>query len=92
MSPHRAITLQNQLVILAATTSDAGTYYAQAVNERNGENKTSPAVALSVTGESHGSGENHMVLMQLVWCRVEGVKISLPWSGFHSEPYTVAAF
>ncbi|XP_060029207.1 protein sidekick-1 [Erinaceus europaeus] len=43
-----AITLQNQLVILAATPGDSGAYYAQAVNERNGENKTSPLVALSV--------------------------------------------
>lgn len=48
---HRAITLQNQLVILAATPGDSGAYYAQAVNERNGENKTSPLVALSVPSE-----------------------------------------
>uniref|UniRef100_A0A8B9YIP7 Sidekick cell adhesion molecule 1 n=1 Tax=Bos mutus grunniens TaxID=30521 RepID=A0A8B9YIP7_BOSMU len=39
-----AITLENQLVILAAAASDAGAYYVQAVNERNGENKTSPPV------------------------------------------------
>ncbi|XP_044931098.1 protein sidekick-1 isoform X2 [Mustela putorius furo] len=46
-----AITLENQLVILAATAGDAGAYYAQAVNERNGENKTSPLIHLSVTRE-----------------------------------------
>ncbi|XP_022356160.1 LOW QUALITY PROTEIN: protein sidekick-1 [Enhydra lutris kenyoni] len=46
-----AITLENQLVILAATASDAGAYYAQAVNERNGENKTSPLIHLSVARE-----------------------------------------
>ncbi|XP_061065877.1 protein sidekick-1-like [Eubalaena glacialis] len=46
---HRiAITLENQLVILAATASDAGAYYVQAVNERNGENKTSPLIHLSI--------------------------------------------
>ncbi|XP_047569359.1 protein sidekick-1 isoform X2 [Lutra lutra] len=46
-----AITLENQLVILAATAGDAGAYYAQAVNERNGENKTSPLIHLSVARE-----------------------------------------
>ncbi|XP_006889806.1 PREDICTED: protein sidekick-1-like [Elephantulus edwardii] len=49
---HRiAITLENQLVILAAGPDDAGAYYVQAVNERNGENKTSPFVHLSVARE-----------------------------------------
>ncbi|XP_074201685.1 protein sidekick-1 isoform X2 [Camelus bactrianus] len=43
-----AITLENQLVILAATAGDAGAYYVQAVNERNGENRTSPPLHLSV--------------------------------------------
>ncbi|XP_064449441.1 protein sidekick-1 isoform X2 [Mirounga angustirostris] len=43
-----AITLENQLVILAATAGDTGAYYAQAVNERNGENKTSPLIHLSI--------------------------------------------
>uniref|UniRef100_A0A8C4MTW3 Sidekick cell adhesion molecule 1 n=1 Tax=Equus asinus TaxID=9793 RepID=A0A8C4MTW3_EQUAS len=43
-----AITLENQLVILAAVASDSGPYYVQAVNERNGENKTSPLIYLSV--------------------------------------------
>ncbi|XP_020943640.1 protein sidekick-1 isoform X2 [Sus scrofa] len=47
-----AITLENQLVILAATAGDAGAYYVQAVNERNGENKTSPPIHLSVASES----------------------------------------
>ncbi|XP_044088966.1 protein sidekick-1 [Neovison vison] len=46
-----AITLENQLVILAATAGDAGAYYAQAVNERNGENKTGPLIHLSVARE-----------------------------------------
>ncbi|XP_020658047.3 protein sidekick-1 isoform X2 [Pogona vitticeps] len=44
-----AITLQNQLVILATSSADAGSYYVQAVNEKNGENKTSPFIHLSVT-------------------------------------------
>ncbi|KAM6157369.1 LOW QUALITY PROTEIN: protein sidekick-1 [Erethizon dorsatum] len=43
-----AITLENQLVILSTTASDAGAYYVQAVNERNGENKTSPFIHLSI--------------------------------------------
>uniref|UniRef100_A0A671F9A5 Sidekick cell adhesion molecule 1 n=1 Tax=Rhinolophus ferrumequinum TaxID=59479 RepID=A0A671F9A5_RHIFE len=46
-----AITLENQLVILAAKASDAGAYYVQAVNERNGENKTSPPTYLSVAND-----------------------------------------
>lgn len=41
-------------MILAAAASDAGTYYVQAVNERNGENKTSPPVHLSIASECHG--------------------------------------
>ncbi|KAG5278462.1 hypothetical protein AALO_G00099230 [Alosa alosa] len=44
-----AITLDNQLVVLATTVADAGRYYVQAVNERNGENKTSPALYLSIS-------------------------------------------
>ncbi|VFV22790.1 Hypothetical predicted protein [Lynx pardinus] len=47
-----AITLENQLVILAATAGDARVYYAQAVNERNGDSKTSPLVHLSVAGDA----------------------------------------
>uniref|UniRef100_A0A8C9R8X8 Sidekick cell adhesion molecule 1 n=1 Tax=Scleropages formosus TaxID=113540 RepID=A0A8C9R8X8_SCLFO len=43
-----AITLDNQLVVLATAASDAGRYYVQAVNERNGENKTSPSTYLSI--------------------------------------------
>uniref|UniRef100_U3IAM3 Sidekick cell adhesion molecule 1 n=1 Tax=Anas platyrhynchos platyrhynchos TaxID=8840 RepID=U3IAM3_ANAPP len=43
-----AITLENQLVILATSVADAGGYYVQAVNEKNGENKTSPLIQLSV--------------------------------------------
>ncbi|XP_068823910.1 protein sidekick-1 [Capricornis sumatraensis] len=47
-----AITLENHLVILAAAASDAGAYYVQAVNERNGENKTSPPMHLSVARDA----------------------------------------
>uniref|UniRef100_A0A8C1R1Z1 Sidekick cell adhesion molecule 1b n=1 Tax=Cyprinus carpio TaxID=7962 RepID=A0A8C1R1Z1_CYPCA len=46
---HRvAITLDNQLVVLGTAAADAGRYYVEAVNERNGENKTSPSIYLSV--------------------------------------------
>ncbi|KAJ8383067.1 hypothetical protein SKAU_G00038450 [Synaphobranchus kaupii] len=43
-----AITLDNTLVILSSVASDAGRYYAQAVNDRNGENKTSQPITLYV--------------------------------------------
>uniref|UniRef100_A0A8C1XK23 Sidekick cell adhesion molecule 1b n=1 Tax=Cyprinus carpio TaxID=7962 RepID=A0A8C1XK23_CYPCA len=46
---HRvAITLDNQLVVLGTAAADAGRYYVEAVNERNGENKTSPSIYLNV--------------------------------------------
>ncbi|XP_007941083.1 protein sidekick-1 [Orycteropus afer afer] len=50
-----AITLENQLVILAAGPGDAGAYYVQAVNERNGENKTSPFIHLSIARDVSAS-------------------------------------
>lgn len=43
-----AITLDNMLVILSTVAPDAGRYYAQAVNDKNGENKTSQPVTLTV--------------------------------------------
>ncbi|XP_074056656.1 protein sidekick-1 isoform X4 [Macrotis lagotis] len=46
-----AITLENQLVILATTASDMGGYYVQAVNEKNGENKTSPFTYLTIESD-----------------------------------------
>lgn len=48
----RAITLDNQLVLLATTAADAGRYHVEAVNEMTGENVTSAAVYLSVSGET----------------------------------------
>lgn len=47
----RSITLDNQLVVLATTAADAGRYHVEAVNDMTGENATSPAVYLSVSGE-----------------------------------------
>lgn len=47
----RALTLDNTLVILSAVAPDAGRYYAQAVNDKNGENKTSQPVVLTVESE-----------------------------------------
>ncbi|XP_028450243.1 protein sidekick-1 isoform X1 [Perca flavescens] len=44
-----AITLDNQLVVLATTGADAGRYHVEAVNEMTGENVTSPAVYLSIS-------------------------------------------
>ncbi|KAM8836507.1 protein sidekick-2 isoform 4-T4 [Spinachia spinachia] len=43
-----AITLDNTLVILSMVAPDAGRYYVQAVNDKNGENKTSQPITLSV--------------------------------------------
>ncbi|XP_047428887.1 protein sidekick-2 isoform X2 [Mugil cephalus] len=43
-----AITLDNTLVILSTVAPDAGRYYAQAVNDKNGENKTSQPISLVV--------------------------------------------
>lgn len=47
-----AITLDNTLVILSTVAPDAGRYYVQAVNDKNGENKTSQPITLSVESES----------------------------------------
>ncbi|MGH0129283.1 UNVERIFIED_CONTAM: hypothetical protein FKN15_038666 [Acipenser sinensis] len=52
MSHVRAITLDNQLVVLSTAAADAGRYYVQAVNERNGENKTSPSIYLSIANSA----------------------------------------
>ena len=46
-----AITLENTLVILSTVAPDAGRYYVQAVNDKNGENKTSQPITLSVESE-----------------------------------------
>lgn len=44
----RAITLENTLVILSVVAPDAGRYYVQAVNDKNGDNKTSQPITLAV--------------------------------------------
>uniref|UniRef100_A0A6Q2ZJC6 Sidekick cell adhesion molecule 1a n=1 Tax=Esox lucius TaxID=8010 RepID=A0A6Q2ZJC6_ESOLU len=44
-----AISLDNQLVVLATSAADAGRYYVQAVNELTGQNHTSPSVVLNMT-------------------------------------------
>uniref|UniRef100_A0A3B3ZLM8 Ig-like domain-containing protein n=1 Tax=Periophthalmus magnuspinnatus TaxID=409849 RepID=A0A3B3ZLM8_9GOBI len=46
-----AITLDNQLVVLATTAADAGRYHADAVNELTGESVTSPAIYVSISGK-----------------------------------------
>uniref|UniRef100_A0A8C4MJT3 Sidekick cell adhesion molecule 2 n=1 Tax=Equus asinus asinus TaxID=83772 RepID=A0A8C4MJT3_EQUAS len=43
-----AITLENTLVILSTVAPDAGRYYVQAVNDKNGDNKTSQPITLKV--------------------------------------------
>ncbi|TNM85271.1 hypothetical protein fugu_007542, partial [Takifugu bimaculatus] len=44
-----AITLDNQLVVLATVAADAGRYHVEAVNEMTGESATSPAIYLSIS-------------------------------------------
>lgn len=48
----RAITLENTLVILSTVAPDAGRYYVQAVNDKNGDNKTSQPITLAVESKS----------------------------------------
>ncbi|NXG08467.1 SDK2 protein, partial [Sakesphorus luctuosus] len=43
-----AITLENTLVILSTVAPDTGRYYVQAVNDKNGDNKTSQPITLTV--------------------------------------------
>ncbi|XP_063312409.1 protein sidekick-2 isoform X2 [Pelobates fuscus] len=43
-----AITKDNTLVILSSVAPDAGRYYVQAVNDKNGDNKTSQPITLTV--------------------------------------------
>ncbi|KAM9296045.1 protein sidekick-2 [Gastrophryne carolinensis] len=43
-----AITKDNALVILSSVAPDAGRYYAQAVNDKNGDNKTSQPITVIV--------------------------------------------
>lgn len=52
--PPRAITLENTLVILSTVAPDAGRYYVQAVNDKNGDNKTSQPITLTVASECGG--------------------------------------
>ncbi|RLW01629.1 hypothetical protein DV515_00007838, partial [Chloebia gouldiae] len=72
---HRAITLENQLVILGVSETDAGGYYVQAVNEKNGENKTSPFIHLSVapwtlqTGVMEMLPEVDLTVFDLMWTK-----------------------
>uniref|UniRef100_A0A4W2CKT8 Sidekick cell adhesion molecule 2 n=1 Tax=Bos indicus x Bos taurus TaxID=30522 RepID=A0A4W2CKT8_BOBOX len=47
-----AITLENTLVILSTVAPDAGRYYVQAVNDKNGDNKTSQPITLAVENVS----------------------------------------
>ncbi|TSK31290.1 Protein sidekick-1 [Bagarius yarrelli] len=60
----QAITMENQLVVLSTAAADTGRYYVQAVNERNGENKTSPSIYLNVAGATKISDmpENHLTI------------------------------
>lgn len=60
--PFSAITLENTLVILSTVAPDAGRYYAQAVNDKNGENKTSQPITLTVESKYAPDGDEQIVL------------------------------
>lgn len=64
--PCRAITLDNHLVVLATTAADAGRYHVEAVNEMTGENVTSPAVYLSISGK-----EKHSLWGWRIGCEIK---------------------
>ncbi len=57
-----AITLENTLVILSTVAPDAGRYYAQAVNDKNGENKTSQPIVLTVESK-YTSKQTHLQII-----------------------------
>uniref|UniRef100_A0A672N6W3 Sidekick cell adhesion molecule 2 n=1 Tax=Sinocyclocheilus grahami TaxID=75366 RepID=A0A672N6W3_SINGR len=61
-----ALTLDNTLVILSAVAPDAGRYYAQAVNDKNGENKTSQPIILNV--ESYFPSEYFLKYLSVSEC------------------------
>uniref|UniRef100_A0AAY4BHL4 Sidekick cell adhesion molecule 2a n=1 Tax=Denticeps clupeoides TaxID=299321 RepID=A0AAY4BHL4_9TELE len=62
-----AITLDNTLVILSAVAPDAGRYYAQAVNDKNGENKTSQPVILTHAGFRNLPPFRPLVKLSITW-------------------------
>lgn len=67
----RAITLDNQLVVLGTAAADAGRYYVEAVNERNGENKTSPSIYLSVAGKFLQYLQHIYIYISIGTCYIE---------------------
>lgn len=77
--PCRAITLDNQLVVLATVAADAGRYHVEAVNEVTGESATSAAIYLSVSGNNRSkpSGFRLIYLGFLQPGRANGVNTNL---------------
>lgn len=58
--------------------TDAGGYYVQAVNEKNGENKTSPSIHLSVESEYSNCRKHPVVLsLQTVFTKPALIKRTL---------------
>uniref|UniRef100_A0A8C6U404 Sidekick cell adhesion molecule 2a n=1 Tax=Neogobius melanostomus TaxID=47308 RepID=A0A8C6U404_9GOBI len=86
-SSRMAITLDNTLVILSTVAPDAGRYYAQAVNDKNGENKTNvggpadpiaPSIIIPPKNTSVTMGRNEAV-MECVANARPLVKMSITW-------------
>lgn len=60
--------MDNQLVVLATTATDAGRYHTEAVNELTGETVTSPAIYVSITGKCcscNGPDKNRFGMVQI---------------------------
>uniref|UniRef100_A0A673G3M5 Protein sidekick-1-like n=1 Tax=Sinocyclocheilus rhinocerous TaxID=307959 RepID=A0A673G3M5_9TELE len=56
------LTSMRLLVVLGTAAADAGRYYVQAVNERNGENKTSPSIYLSIRRHPSGPEDGNQTM------------------------------
>uniref|UniRef100_A0A8C5E0T0 Protein sidekick-2-like n=1 Tax=Gouania willdenowi TaxID=441366 RepID=A0A8C5E0T0_GOUWI len=81
-----AITLDNTLVILSTVAPDAGRYYAQAVNDKNGENKTSQNMNALITLTENVQPVlktthrlNHFLTFKSVFPCRPLVKMSITW-------------
>lgn len=70
-------------MILATSAADAGGYYVQAVNEKNGENKTSPLIHLSIASKCANTWRIAVVLrLQEEFTKLCPNKNSLSVEGF----------
>lgn len=85
--PCRAITLDNQLVVLATVAADAGRYHVEAVNEMTGESATSPSIYLSISGNSASKASGFRLINagSLEQGGANRVDIYSPWCTIYNE-------